>query len=231
MKKTMHFRAPVSGTFRRKSPIEGLLRHMGKIRECISVLKDGLNHYYEGDYENFSSIAKKVSELEHEADLIKGNIRAHLPSSILMPVDKKYFLWLLREQDAILDHAENLVEMLDMRHTKIPKKLRDLYIKHADKVFQTAEAMENAVGHIRGVLQTSFMGRERGEAKEIIHEVHQKEWEADQVNKEIVRGIYEMENSLKPMDVYHLIKIADWMDDIADHAENAVDWLRAMIAK
>ena len=45
------------------------------------------------------------------------------------------------------------------------------------------------------------------------------------------RGIYKLEKKLDPMDVYHLLKIADWVDDIADHAENVVDWLRAMMAK
>jgi uncharacterized protein Yka (UPF0111/DUF47 family) len=45
----------------------------------------------------FQSWQKKVSEIEHEADIIKGNIRNHLPSSILIPVDKGRFLWALRE--------------------------------------------------------------------------------------------------------------------------------------
>ena len=45
------------------------------------------------------------------------------------------------------------------------------------------------------------------------------------------RGIYKLEKKLDSMDIYHLLKIADWVDDIADHAENVVDWLRAMMAK
>ena len=33
------------------------------------------------------------------------------------------------------------------------------------------------------------------------------------------------------MDTYHLLKIINWVDDIADRAENVADWLRSMIAK
>jgi uncharacterized protein Yka (UPF0111/DUF47 family) len=33
------------------------------------------------------------------------------------------------------------------------------------------------------------------------------------------------------MDVYPLLKIADWIDDITDHVENVADWLRAMNTK
>ena len=226
-----YFRAPIADTIRRKSPFARLLEHMEKVKECMDVVKESLIKYYNGDFEGFPEVAEKVSKLEHEADLIKGNIRAHLPRTILMPVDKGQFLWLLREQDAILDHAENLVEMLNMRKTKIPKELREYFIEHIKLVTETVEAMEEAVANLKDLIETSFISRERNQTKEMIHKVHQKEWEADQVKYKLTAQIYKMEKKLKPMDVYHLLKIADWVDDIADHAENVADWLRAMIAR
>jgi len=225
------FRAPAGETYRRKSPFAGLLEHMNKVRECICILKDALTEYYKGNVQKFSEAAKKVSELEHEADLIKGNIRAHLPSSILMPVDKRYFLWLLREEDAILDHAENLAQLVDMRHTPIPIKLKEMFIEHMNKVAETVQAMEKAVEKVRDLVESSFTKREREDVKKLIHEVHQKEWEADQIRYELAKEIYKMEKELEPMDVYHLLKIVDWVDDIADHAENVADWIRAIVAK
>jgi len=231
MKKDDHFRVPVSNTFRRKTPFNQLLEHMGKVRECIDLLGDGLIKYYKGDYKNFTELAKEVSKIEHEADIIKGNIRNHLPSSLLMPVDKGRFLWTLREQDKILDHAENLSEMLDMRHTKIPKDLQNIFIEHATMVIQTVKAMEDAVGNICDLVETGFVKREREQTKQYIRKVHEFEWAADQKRYEATRGIYKLEKKLDPMDVYHLLKIIDWVDEIADHAENVADWLRSMIAK
>jgi len=35
-------RAPVLNTFRKKSPFEQLLKHMGKVNECVDILGDGL---------------------------------------------------------------------------------------------------------------------------------------------------------------------------------------------
>ncbi|HEC76986.1 MAG TPA: TIGR00153 family protein [Thermoplasmatales archaeon] len=227
----MPYRAPVGDTYRKKSPFEGLFEHMKKVRECISILRDGLMKYIEGEFENFHTVAEKVSELEHEADLIKGNIRAHLPRSILMPVDKRYFLWVLREEDAILDHAENLAQLLDLRHTNIPDELREDFKEHMNLVAQTVEEMEKAVENVKDLIETSFSGKEREESKKYIHNVHQKEWEADQKRYEITKKIYAIEKKLSPMDEYHLLKMVDWIDDIADHAENVADWLRAMIAK
>ena len=226
-----HFRAPVQDVFRRKTPFSQLLEHIEKVCQCMNILGEGLINYYKGDYKNFSKIAIKVSKLEHDADLIKSNIRNHLPTHLFMPVDKGKFLWALREQDAILDHAENLAIMLDMRHTKIPKKIQGLFIDHVKLVVKTVEAMENAVCNIRDLIETSFVKREREQTKEFIYKVHEWEHKADKKKYEMTKEIYNLEKKLDPMDVYHLLKIADWVDDIADHAENVADWLRAMIAK
>jgi len=226
-----HFRTPVADTFRRKSPFGQLLEHMEKIKECTDILGKGLIKYFKGDYKGFSDLAKKVSEIEHEADKIKRNLRNHLPTSLFMPVDKGKFMWALREQDKILDHAENLVKMLDMRHTKIPKEMQNVFIDHVKLVMKTVNAMQDAVGNIKDLVETSFVKREREQTKKYIYKVHEFEWKADQKKYEITQGIYNLEKKLDPMDVYHLLKIADWVDDIADHAENVSDWLRAMIAK
>lgn len=226
-----HFRAPLTDTFRRKTPFTQLLEHICKVEEGISLLGNGLIKYYKGDYKGFAELAKKVSNIEHEADLIKSSIRSHLPSSLLMPVDKGRFLWTLREQDAILDHAENLSEMLDMRHTKIPKELQQLFIDHAKQVMGTVCAMEVAVQNIRDLVETGFVKREREQTKQYIKNVHDCEYKADRLRYQITREIYKIEKKLSPMDMYHLIKIADWVDEIADHAENVADWLRSMIAK
>lgn len=228
---TGHFRAPLSDTYRRKSPFDQLVEHMGKVRECINLLRDGLIQYYQGTYQGFSQLADKISAFEHEADIIKGNIRNHLPTSLLMPVDKGKFLWALREQDAILDHAENLAIMCDIRHTKIPKELQQLFIDHMKLVAETVEAMEHAVENIKDLVESGFTKKEREETKEFIHKVHEAEYIADEMKYEVTKGIYKLEKKLDPMDVYHLLKIADWVDDIADHAENVADWLRSMIAR
>ena len=226
-----HFRAPITDTYRRKSPFDQLVSHMAKVRECIDLLRDGIINYYKGNYKGFSELAEKISTIEHEADIIKGNIRNHLPNSLLMPVDKGKFLWALREQDAILDHAENLVQMLDMRHTKIPKELQGLFIEHVKLVAETVLAMEKAVENIKDLIEAGFIKKEREETKGYIHKVHEIEYKADKKKYDLTKKIYELEKKLKPMDEYHLLKIADWVDDVADHAENVADWLRSMIAR
>ena len=96
---------------------------------------------------------------------------------------------------------------------------------------KTVNAMEDAVENIKDLVETSFVKREREQTKEFVYRVHELEYKADKKKYEMTKGIYRLESDLSPMDMYHLLKIADWVDDIADHAENVADWLRAMIAR
>ena len=60
MEEKNHFRVPVSEAYRRKSPFGQLLEHMGKVRECIDLLGDGLIKYCKGDYKGLPELSKKV---------------------------------------------------------------------------------------------------------------------------------------------------------------------------
>jgi len=222
-------RTPVSGIFRR-SPFEGLLEHANKVHECIKCLKPAVKYFCEGEYEKMDKMIDQIRTLENDADKIKGNIRAHLPTFIFLPVKRGDFLMLLREEDAILDYAEDVGNLMSMRHTKVPDDIKKDIIEHTERVVETAKSYEKAVMNLKDLLETSFGKREREETKKMIHEVHRKEWEADQVEAKLSKKLFNYDG-LDPISVVHLLKLVDRMDQIANHAENAGDWLRAMLAK
>lgn len=223
--------ASIFHAFRRKSPFTGLFEHAEKVRACVALFESATEDYVAHDLDAFHEKVLRVGELEHEADLIKSSIRAHLPKFILMPVDKGHFELCLHSQDEILDYVENVMEMMDMRHTHVPEALLPAFRAHRDKVVATVEEYERTVENLRDLLDAGFGKREREQTKDVVKSVHQLEYEADRARYEFARGIYAMEDELEPMDVYHLLKIADWVDNIADAAENAADMIRAMLAK
>jgi hypothetical protein len=63
----------------------------------------------------------------------------------------------------------------------------------------------------------------------MIHQLRQHEHDADQLEEALKRKIFGTVQD--PVAVYHLVQLADMIGDIADHAENAGDMMRAMIAK
>ena len=160
-------RIPILGALR-ISPFDKLLEHAQKVKECVAVLRDCLTTYCEGDYEKSEKLSEKVIELEHEADLIKGNITAHLPKEILLPVDVGVFLRLLNEQDSILDFAEDNGVWLHFRKTKVPKEIKDDLLNHLYKVLECIESFEKVIFHVKEVISFTGSSKLRDKIKETI---------------------------------------------------------------
>jgi predicted phosphate transport protein (TIGR00153 family) len=221
-------RIPMWGMLR-ISPFDKLLEHAQKIKEGMGVLKECVMTYCEGDFDKSEKLSEKVIQLEHEADIIKGNITAHLPKEILLPVDVGVFLRLLSEQDSILDFAEDTVVWLHFRKTKVPKEIKDDLLNHLYKVIECIESFEKVVFHVKEVISFTGSSELRDKMKEKIKEVHQKEWEDDQIGRTFAKKAFNLDTD--PLSIYHLLKLGNLIGQIAKHAEHAADRVRAMIAK
>jgi hypothetical protein len=223
-----YIRTPLTGIIR-KSPLDGLLAHAEKVEECIHLLKEDLEAYWEEDYARFDELAKKIGEAEHEADLIKSNIRAHLPRNVLLVVEKSHFLTCLREEDAILDYTEDVSIWLGFRKGKIPDEIKEEFFEHLERVIECVEAYERAIKEAKGIIGRTSREEGRKKVKDAIKETHRKEWEADEVERSLTKKIFELD--MEPLAKFHLIKVVGLIGEIANHTENAGDWLRVMIAR
>ena len=213
-----------------KSPFEPLHEHMLKVRECVNKLEILIDAFIENDFGKVNELAEDISRLEHEADIIKNNIREHLPKTFLMPIDRSDILSLLKEQDTVADRAEDLARMLEVRETKLPKELHEDIRGFTNKVIETVAALESATDELKSVLASSFGEREIRRTLKLIREVDRLEWEADKYVLKLLKNLFSIEKNLDPITVLHLERLIHTMDSVADHAENAGDRLRTMIA-
>ena len=228
-----HFRAPIFDTFRNKSPFQGLWDHATKVKECLDALQLCTEAFVAGEHDKVQGLAKEVSDREFEADELKSNIRNHLPANVRMPVEKPLFLQTLSEQDSILDEAEDAAIWMSFRPTKLPKDVGETLLKLLAKVRETVDAYEVAVANTHDLVETGFIKREREEEKQLIHRIHELEHDTDVISRELSRRLLsaEAEKEIGPIGVYHLLKLTLQISKTADHAENAGDRLRAMLAK
>jgi len=65
-------------------------------------------------------------------------------------------------------------------------------------------------------------------SRDIIRNLRRQEHEADKVEAMIKAKILNMD--IDPVTIFHMIRLAEIIGSIADHAENAGDMMRAMIS-
>ena len=211
------------------SPFDGLLEHAEKIKECTWAFQQAIECHITDQCESFEEFRLEVDRLESEADAIKRRIRGHLPKGTLMPIDKFELFRYLHEQDKVLDAVEEALDWLSFRpEPGIPKALeKDIYML-VDAVLDPVEEMCRMVTEARKYFM-SFSGKQRRLVKDIIHTLRQQEHEADKVEDAIKQKVLNM--TIESVIIFHMIRLAETIGSIADHAENAGDMMRAMMAK
>ncbi len=211
------------------SPFEALQEHAEKVKECAWAFQQALECHVSNQCQTFEELRQEVIRLEEDADAIKRRIRGHLPIGTLMPVSKFQLFRYLREQDGVLDAVEDALDWMSYRTVPgIPEPLHKEFYLLADAVIEPIEELSKMVMEARKYFRT-YNEKQRGLVKDIIRRLRQQEHEADKVEASIKSKVFNME--LDAVTVFHSIRLAEIIGSIADHAENAGDMMRAMLAK
>jgi len=211
-----------------ESPFVNLQKHADKVKECAHLFREAAVCHISEDCQEFDILTDKVSQLENQADDIKRNLRNHLPRGILMPVDKFQFLWYLREQDKVLDEVEESLFWLSFRPRSIPAEMSEDILRLIDAVIPPIEMLSELVA----LANKYFRSRSkaiRDEMKALIRKIRKYEGMADDIERELKFKFFSVLKD--PLAVFHLVRLAEIVGEIADHAQNASDRMRAMIAR
>jgi predicted phosphate transport protein (TIGR00153 family) len=211
------------------SPFEGLLEHAEKVKECAWAFQQAMECHVSDRCRQFEELRQEVSKLENQADNIKRRIRGHLPIGTLMPVSKFQLFRYLREQDQVLDSVKDALNWISCRSEPgIPPELEKYVFLLVDAVIDPLEELSRMVAGAKLYFET-YSEKQRVAVKEIIRRVRAQEHEADKAEAEIKRRVFNMD--IVPVTVFHMVRLAETIGSIADHAENAGDMMRAMLAR
>jgi len=212
-----------------KSPFEPLYQHMVKVKECVDLVRPLMDAVLQGETKKVKEIAKKIFKAEHYADMVKKEIRSHLPKSIFLPVARGDLLRFLKEQDNIADSAEDLAVLLTLRKTTVPEEMKEDLKDFVNKVLETYEKAMSVSSEIKLLAETSFGGAEAHKVTELIEQVKVKEWEADKAQMNTAKKLFSIEEKLDPVSVVMWMNILKELGTLANHAENAGDQMRVML--
>jgi len=214
-----------------KSPFGPLVEHMAAVKRCVDLLKPTFEAVIAQDYARVEELAKQISEEEHKADIIKNEIRNHLPKSIFLPVSRSDILSFLKEQDSIADDAEDVGVLLTLRKTRLPSGLRDDLFAFLDKVLETFELTVQVNREIKVLMESSFGAAEVEKVLDMVNKIGHAEWETDTFQFRLAQNMFQMEEELSPGDIIVLLNVFRQVARLADHAQNVGDLLRLMISK
>ncbi len=166
-----------------KTPFDLLQLHMEKVVACLAKLTEIFTQLLEGGdeahLEKINQLAIEVSEFEHEADLVKNDIRKSLTKSFLFPVDRKNFLEILTLQDDIADVAEEIANLLMIKPLIIPIEIKELLKAYIEKNMDAANDIKKIVLSFDQLLEASFGGPIAVKVKEKVDILAYKEHESN----------------------------------------------------
>jgi predicted phosphate transport protein (TIGR00153 family) len=211
------------------SPFEGLQEHAEKVKECAWAFQQAIECHLANKCQTFEEFRQEVIQLEKKADAIKRRIRGHLPKGTLMPVYNFQLFRYLREQDAVIDAAEDALDWISFRSEPgIPPELEKEFVILADAVIDPIEELSKMVAEARKYFK-NYSEEQRAIVKNIIRTLRQQEHEADKAEDVVKQKVLNM--NIDAVTVFHMVRLAEIIGSIADHAENAGDMMRAMIAR
>lgn len=222
--------SPLGGLFGR-SPFRPTQEHMIAVEACAAEVLPLFEALREGDGERLLEHHARISDLEHQADQIKNEIRAHLPRGLFMPVDRRDLLDLLHAQDSIADTAQDIADFLTFKQLEIPEVFGDLLLAYVKRSIEAAEQCGRIIRELDELVEMGFRGREAGRVEEMVQELSDIESETDEQGMELTRRLFAEEERLTPATFFLWYEIIRKIGDIADYSEDVGDRLRLLIAR
>lgn len=179
-----------------RSPFTPLQKHMEKVAECVKKLDDLYDAFSKKDFDQIDLITDEISELEHSADLTKNDIRSNLPRGLFLAINRADLLQILSLQDSIADKAEDIGVLMTIKRIEPIKELRNDLRKFLDKNMEAVECVHKIILELEKLLQSTFSGVEAKKVRQMVNDVAFMEHEADVMQREILKKLYNMEKKL-----------------------------------
>lgn len=214
-----------------QSPIRPIQEHIELAHQCAEQLRPFIEAALANDWNKASALYDRISELENQADDAKNNLRANLPNSLMMPVDRGDLLVMVKRQDEIANCTKDIAGIMLGRQMHIPPQIADMMCEFVDLAIETSAQAVKTVNEMDELLELGFKGRVLDVVEELVKELGRLEHENDELQIKVRAELFKIENDLPPINVMFLYKVIEWIGALADAAESAGGKLQLLIAR
>lgn len=203
-----------------RSPFAQIQQHMEQVTKCVDKMSEAIDAVTAGKFELLDAISTEVSQLEHQADQIKDDIRERLLKRYFMPIDRSEVLEILSLQDSLADTAEDVCKVLTLKRLPFPDDLREDFGKFIAFNLQAVEVVATIVNQLDELIESGFGGVEaeriRGLAKDAAFAEHQ----ADLVQLQLLKKIYAHDGEFSTGEFHLWMRVTRVLSQLSNLAEN-----------
>ncbi|MGI9225644.1 MAG: TIGR00153 family protein [Woeseiaceae bacterium] len=202
-----------------RSPVKPLEKHIEVAFRCAKKLRPFFTAAVKGNWERATAYRDEIEELEHQADDIKKKIRLHLPKSLFMPVPREDLLELLLVQDKIANRTKDVSGLVLGRKLRVPASISKQFLEFVDRNIDAAKQARKSVRELDELFTAGFKGAEVNLVQGLIEELDRIETDTDEKQAELRAALFEIEDTLKPVDAVFMYQVIELTGEIADMAE------------
>jgi hypothetical protein len=202
-----------------KSPVVPLEKHIGIAYQCAKQLHAFFAAAVSGNWNKAGKARAAIEKLEHDADDLKKEIRLNLPKSLFMPVPREDLLELLLVQDKIANRTKDVSGIVMGRKMQIPAAIADQFLEFVDRNIDAAKQARKSVRELDELFTSGFRGAEVTLVTQLIEELDSIETDTDDKQASLRAALFEIEQSLDPVDAIFMYKVIELTGEIADMAE------------
>lgn len=203
---------------------------MQRVHDVAHEMPGVIDALVRGEQDEVIERAKRVSHLEHEADQAKNDLRSHMPVRMFLPVDRRDFLKLVSQIDAIADSAEDAAVLLTFRKMEVLPSFAPLLRQLVEQAVRSVDSARDLVAYFPTLLNSAFAGRAAAHAISLADHVSLQEHEADKIQDQLLKELFRHESEISPVAISMWLRILEELGDMADHAENVGDQFRLFLA-
>ena len=189
-------------------------RGAAKVDEGVQLLEDLVKNFI-----NVPLKAKRIKDVEHEADLITHETVAKLNKTFVTPLDREDIHNLISSLDNILDHVEAAADKFSLYRIQ---EVKEDAILLADILSRATREVRNTIGQLRDMKGSDS----------ILHrciEINRWENEGDFVYRSAIAKLFEKGDD--PLDVFKWKEIYESVENAIDSCEDVANVIEGVVLK
>ncbi len=213
-----------------RSPLPQVGELMAAVNECVAAVPELIELLIAEDHAGLERVAREVSVLEGKADEAKNALRTRMPVRLFLPVDRRDFLRLVRQIDAVANCTEDVGVLLTLRKYEVPEELAPLLRALVTAVMDTVASASELVDMMDELMGAGFAGKSAEVAMAKADEIGRLEHQADKLQDRCAKALFRAEDTMSPVSIFMWTKVLNKIGSIANHAENVGDQFRLFVA-